>query len=169
MRSDEIGQYCETSGWNWAGINSLRTGCGLVDCDTTQTYGQPRTFRRNRLLPSSGWRLHKIQNKTETYEAILTFHQLFITRERYRLIVFKNSDKNIDMEHKGTQRASCVNLGQCYCKRAIWLSTTQTELKVNVTSWQHRRNVKRLTNSDYHKLNDRIIPKHILPFFKHMT
>ena len=76
MRSDVIEQYCETSGWNWSEINCLRTGCGLADCDTTQTCGQPRTFRRSILLPYSGWWLHKIQNKNETYEVILTFYQL---------------------------------------------------------------------------------------------
>jgi hypothetical protein len=141
MRSNEIGQYCETSLRNWAGINSLRIGCGLMDCDTTQTCGQPNTFRRNILLPSSRWRLHTIQasifkvatsHNSEWNWNLWSHSNILSAVYNYRALsalVLKNGDKSADMEHKGKQSASCVSAGQCYCKRAIWLSTDTNGVK----------------------------------------
>jgi hypothetical protein len=100
-KSDKIIQYAERGGGNWAGINSLRTGCGPVDCDTTQTCGQPRTIHKNTMLPSSWRRLDRIQKKNmKPVKVILAFYQLFI--DSAIGLLSSRSDKTRDKAHKGT-------------------------------------------------------------------
>jgi hypothetical protein len=95
----KIGQCCEKGGGNWTGINSLRTGCSPMDCDTAQDM-RSATYVSHKNVDSI-FRVATSQNsdKTETCEVILIFYQLFITRVLYRVVVLKKSDKTRDMEH----------------------------------------------------------------------